>query len=443
MTVRSLSLRHFRNYERLDVSFADGLNVLCGENAQGKTNILEAIFLCSAGRSHRTARDAEMVMHGERSARVCARIFHPLRGDMEIDIDIERGGGKSIKLNGVPLRRMGELLGHLPAVIFSPEDLGIVKDEPQVRRRFLDIFISQAKPAYFFDLHQYNKALRQRNALLRQLRAEQGAAGGRGGAMGGCQAVDMAANQAIYKAGYEEIGAAGDPAEDPARDPAEDPVRNPAIYKPGDAVSVAGGVAVGCAASALPAWDATLARLGARVMGDRRVFLERIGARAHENHAAVCEGSESFRLIYAPSVKIARDDGREDIERKLLEALARGADADIARMSTQAGPHKDDMSATLDGKSLKLYGSQGQQRTASLALKLAQVDVMAEEVGDLPVLLLDDVMSELDVSRQKNIAERIRATQTFLTDTDARSIRGAQAAAAAFIVRGGRVERDE
>ena len=172
MIIKSLALRDFRNYGALEVSFSDGLNVLRGDNAQGKTNILEAIFLCSAGRSHRTARDAEMVRHGAQSARVEARIWHRQRGEATIEVEIARAGGKAIAVNGAPLRRMGDLMGRLPAVMFSPEDLGIVKDDPQTRRRFLDIFISQARPAYFFDLHQYNKALRQRNALLRQARED-------------------------------------------------------------------------------------------------------------------------------------------------------------------------------------------------------------------------------------------------------------------------------
>ena len=445
--MRSLSLHRFRNYRRLDISFSEGLNVLRGDNAQGKTNILEAIFLCSAGRSHRTARDADMVMYGERSARVCARIWHPLRGEMEIDIAIERGGGKAIMINGVPLRRMGELLGHLPAVIFSPEDLGVIKNEPQARRRFLDIFISQAKPAYFFDLHQYNKALRQRNALLRQLRAQH--AGGaapfsEGGAPQG-RGLDSRFPEGGAPHGWGQPEGAG----------------------------LLEGWQGGGAHGVLAALDAPVARLGARVMDDRRAFSELIGARAQANHAAVCGGSETLRVAYAPSIKISREDARQDIERKILEALARGADADIARMSTQAGPHKDDLSATLDGKSLKIYGSQGQQRTASLALKMAQVDVMAEESEDMPVLLLDDVMSELDAARQGNLVTRMRATQTFLTGADSRFLReaelrgtpfaspkavadapavaspesGADAPAmqaiAVFVVHGGRVERDK
>ena len=362
MTVKTLRLRNFRNYGLQEMEFSESLNIIFGENAQGKTNILEAIFLCSTGRSHRTQKDAEMIKFGEDAAAVTLELDRKNYGIFKIEIEIKRSGRKSILINGIPQRRAGDLLGRLNCAFFSPEDLGIIKDEPQIRRRFLDMFISQIKPAYYFNLQRFLGALRQRNALLRQIKD------------------------------------------------------NPRLR---DSVG---------------AWDVQLAELGAKVMRERLLYIDKINRFSIANYAMITDGREDFSVVYDPSLKFmasamdvscldangdeTRTRVEESIRAEYSRVLEQGLQADIARMSTQYGPHKDDIACSVDGRNMRLYASQGQQRTAALALKMAQIDVMAVETGDVPVLLLDDVMSELDRSRQENLSVNMKTAQTFITGTE-------------------------
>ena len=357
MIIKNLRLTNFRNYGLQDIAFSDGLNVIYGENAQGKTNVLEAIFLCSTGRSHRTQKDAEMIMFGENAAVVRLELERRDYGPYVIEIEIQRSGRKSVLINGAPQRRAGDMLGLLNCVIFSPEDLSIIKEEPQLRRRFLDMFISQIKPAYYFNLHRYLATLRQRNSLLRQSR------------------------------------------------------ENPRLL------------------DTLDAWNVPLAETGAEVMRERVYFIEKIGGFAKTNHAAITDGAEELVVTYEPSLKY---NNSGDIKAEFLRALENGLQSDVARMSTNCGPHKDDVVCAIGGRNLRLYGSQGQQRTAALALKMAQIDAMARETGETPVLLLDDVMSELDRSRQKNLSHNMKNTQTFMTGTERYSPDASSAPAAAI-----------
>ena len=377
MTVLSLKLRNFRNYAAQEAVFSKNLNFLYGDNAQGKTNILEAIFLCSTGRSHRTQKDVEMIRFGEKAAVVELELERKDYGIFNIKIEIAHNGRKSILINDVPQRRAGDLLGRLNCVVFSPEDLSVVQDEPQVRRRFLDMFISQIKPSYYFNLHRYLGVLRQRNSLLRQARDDFGLL------------------------------------------------------------------------DTMAAWDGPLSELGAKVMRERLSFVEKISDYAYCNHSSITGGLEQFIIKYDPSLKIKIPDREcdknnvdsrvyrneanrlysveneermrrfeEEAGRLFLKTLEQGVQSDLARMSTQYGPHKDDVACLLDGVNIRLYGSQGQQRTAALALKMAQVDVMTDETGDTPVLLLDDVMSELDRQRQDNLSLNMKNAQTFMTGTE-------------------------
>jgi DNA replication and repair protein RecF len=374
MIIKTLRLRNFRNYGLQYMEFNELYNILYGENAQGKTNVLEAIFLCSTGRSHRTQKDAEMVRFGEESAVVTLEMERKNSGVFKIEIEIRRTGRKSIHVNGIPQRRAGDLLGRLNCAIFSPEDLAIIKEEPQLRRRFLDMFVSQIKPSYYFNLQRYLSALRQRNALLRQSRE----------------------NHRIL----ETVGA----------------------------------------------WDMQLAESGSKIMRERIYFIDQISRSAQENHSRITDGREELSVKYAPSIKIDDDikhGAEEHIYKLFLRALEQGLQTDIARMATQCGPHKDDIACGVDGRSLRLFGSQGQQRTAALALKMAQVDVMAVETGDIPVLLLDDVMSELDGSRRDNLSVNMKSSQTFITGTE-RYNPGVSAnpGAGCFRVENGRVSKD-
>ena len=356
MFVKCLKLMNFRNYNQLSLTFSDQYNVLYGENAQGKTNILEAVFLCATGRSHRTSKDTEMIQFSAEKASVELVLFKPDFGEIKIEIELGASGRKKVKLNEVQLKRMGDIMGHLNCVIFSPEDLNIIKDEPQQRRRFLDMFISQIRPAYFFDLQQYIGTMRHRNVLLKQIREER--------------------NRGTYQ--------------------------SPNL-------------------STLDVWDEQLSLLGARIMETRKNYINKLAYYTEKNHCEITASKEVSIAKYLPSVKITEEEftgGRQIIQDCFLRGLKGGREADISRTSTSVGSHRDDLCFFIDGKNVKLYGSQGQQRTTALALKMAQVDVMKEETGDMPVLLLDDVMSELDRERQDNLILNMKKTQTILTGTE-------------------------
>ena len=403
MTVKTLRLQNFRNYGLQIVEFSDNLNIIYGENAQGKTNILEAVFLCSTGRSHRTQKDAEMIKFGEDAAVVGLEAERKNFGSFSIEIEIQRSGRKSILVNGTPQRRAGDLLGRLNCAVFSPEDLAVIKDEPQLRRRFLDMFISQIRPAYYFNLQRYLGALRQRNALLRQAR------------------------------------------------------ENPRLL------------------GSIGPWDLQLSEYGAKVMRERIYFIRQINNFAYKNHIRITGGREELTVEYEPSLKIggelialampeggseggaeagaeagacewmdedAKQQADEIIGDLFMRALEQGAHIDAARMSTQYGPHKDDIVCSVDGRNLRLFGSQGQQRTAALALKMAQVDVMAGEIGDIPVLLLDDVMSELDRGRRDNLSSNMKNAQTLITGTERYDSAGERPETAYFLVKNGQVSKD-
>ena len=348
MIIRSLKLMNFRNYQKLDLLFSKDFNIIFGENAQGKTNILEAIFLCSTGRSHRTSKDTELVQFSKDAAKVELVLLKEGFGDVKIEIEILSSGKKGIKVNEIPLRKMGDVMGHLNSVIFSPEDLRIIKDEPQIRRRFLDMFISQIKPAYYFDLQQYIRAMHQRNSLLKQIREDRRLM------------------------------------------------------------------------NTVEAWNIQLAYFGIRVIKERNYFIERIGHYTEKNHGLITTDKESLKIKYQPSVRLTEDDWRDpgSMENRFLKCLEDSMESDIMRASTSFGPHRDDIGIHLNQKNIRLYGSQGQQRTAALSMKMAQVDVMKEETGEIPVLLLDDVMSELDRERQENLSENMKSAQTFLTGTE-------------------------
>jgi DNA replication and repair protein RecF len=294
---------------------------LTGENAAGKTNVLEALFLCSLGRSHRTIRDGEMVRAGELFASVAVDV-DTRGGPRRIECKLFPGERKKITIDGAPLSRSGELLGCLNVVMFAPEDISLVKDGPGERRRFLDMAISQLRPSYYYTLQQYNSALKQRNALL--------------------------------------------------KDP------NGLDY------------------DALESWDEQLSVLGASIILNRMELVDRLA------------------VIAEPNVS---PQASSDLAKTLRLALSDTADRDAYRGSTSVGPHRDDLSLRVGGTDVRVYGSQGQQRTTVLSLKLAQLEILRAEKEDSPVLLLDDVFSELDRNRQKMLLIAAQDCQTFLTCT--------------------------
>lgn len=333
-----LRLNQYRNYSALDFKPQPGVNVIVGDNAQGKTNAAEAIFLCAFGRSHRTPRDWELIARGCEGGYVGADI-DSLAGSHLIEIKLRDGERKKIFIDRQLAGRTGELMGILNVVMFAPEDLCLVKAGPAERRRFLDMELSQARPAYYYRLQQYNAALRQRNALLK---------------------------------GFD--------------------------IRPG----------------MLAMWDEQLATLGEAIMAERQRFIDSLSTIAYDLHRKITDGKERLAIAYQPNVNM---DAPADLRESLLQALTEGAAEDMRRGFTQTGPHRDDMSIKLGEIDLRAFGSQGQQRTAALSIKLSELALLKEEKGEPPVLLLDDVLSELDQSRQRLLLQSVKGCQCFLTCT--------------------------
>jgi len=346
MLIERLRLNQFRNYQALELAPCGGVNVIAGNNAQGKTNAVEAVFLCALGRSHRTSRDAELIMSGCAGGYVGASLKSGT-GPHLIEIKLREGERKKIFIDRQQAARTAELMGVLNVVMFAPEDLAIVRDGPAERRRFLDMEISQLRPTYYRRLQQYNAALRQRNALLK------------------------------------------------------DPSVRPGM---------------------LDIWNEQLASLGSGIMLERCDFMDGLSTIAYDLHGSITGGKEQLGVSYSPSVDMEAPEG---VEGALLSALERSAQEDIRRGSTSVGPHRDDLTIKLGEVDVRVYGSQGQKRTAALSLKLSELALLRQLTGEPPVLILDDVMSELDDSRQKLLLSAMQGCQCFLTCTSAETARRA------------------
>lgn len=342
MVVKELTVSQFRNLERARVEFAPGVNILSGANAQGKTNLLEALYVCCTGRSHRTHRDAELIRHGEKEAVISARVEHS-DGVHLIDMGLSSQGRKKVRINNSPIRRLGELMGHLNGVLFSPEDLYLVKEGPAWRRRFADITLSQVHPPYFYMLQQYQQALSQRNTLLKTIQRE-----GRG-------------------------------------------------------------------METMPVWEAQMAALGAKLVAERRRFVAILAEKVASIHGELTQGGEELTVRYATFCDAS---DAAELENALLSALERGRERDLKAGTTLTGPHRDDLVLTLGGREIRSYGSQGQQRTSVLSLKLAELAIMTDITSEAPILLLDDVFSELDTSRRRMLEKSIGSVQTLVTCVD-------------------------
>ncbi len=339
MYISQLRLTNFRNYQLQELTLNRECIFVQGDNAQGKTNLLESIFLCAAGRSHRTSREKDMVKIGCDSASVKMRVKR-MEGTQTIDFRLYSAKKRDIYINGIKTRRIGELMGHFNCVFFAPEDLDLVKDGPHVRRRFLDIELSQLYPAYFYALQKYGHVLKQRNNLLRSLE-----------------------------------------------------------FKPS-------------LRSTLPIWNEQLAQSGADIMRARVSFCEKLCALALENHRFISADKEIMKAEYAPSMPFEAIDPHF-----YLEHLSKNEEGDIRRKTSLLGVHRDDISISVNGCDIRGYGSQGQQRTAAIALKLSELSLMKEVLGQYPVLLLDDVLSELDEKRQHMLLKNIKDIQTFISGT--------------------------
>ena len=334
MWIKKIKINNFRNYKKEEINLEKNINIFYGQNAQGKTNIIESIFLCSLGKSFRAKKDNEMIKLNEENAIVEVEYE---KSDRDGKIKIEIGNKKNIYLNGIKIKKLSELLGNLNIVIFTPDDINILKCGPQNRRRFLDIMISQLRPNYMHILSLYLKTIEQRNKYLRQTKEE---------------------------------------------------------HKDENLLEI---------------WDEKLAEYALKIYEYRKEFIEKIIKKINIIHNNITNGEEQIELEY-----ITECDSKE----KYLKLLKERRKLDIIKGFTTKGVHRDDFMIYINKKDIRIFGSQGQNRTAMLSLKLAELQVIYDEIGEYPILLLDDFMSELDRTRRKNFLENIKGTQVIITGTE-------------------------
>lgn len=334
MIIRSIELRNFRNYESLDIEFNDGTNILYGDNAQGKTNILEAAYMSGTTKSHKGSRDKEMIRFDESESHI-RTIVEKNEKQFQIDMHLRRNGSKGVAINKIPIKKASELFGILNIVFFSPEDLNIIKNGPAERRRFIDLELCQLDKLYLSDLSSYNKVLNQRNRLLKDI-------------------------------GYRS-----------------------------DLLDT------------LPVWDSQLIEYGRRIITKRKAFVDELNQIIQQIHSNISGGKENLILKYEPNI--------DDIF--FEDELSKAKNKDLKLCQTTVGPHRDDMLFSIDGVDIRKYGSQGQQRTSALSLKLSEIDLVRKSIHNTPVLLLDDVLSELDSNRQNYLLNSITDIQTIITCT--------------------------
>lgn len=329
MRITSLTVHNFRNHNCSTLHLDAGINILVGPNAQGKTNLLEAIYLSCVGRGWRTVRDNEMVQFGQESALVQVHA-EKCFGKVEIAIQLGLGLKKSISINRIQISKMAQLMGQINCIFFSPDELKLVKETPADRRRFMNIDLSQIDQSYFYALSRYNKILQQRNASLKNK----------------------------------------------------------------------------CDLRELSIWDEQLVKQGTILIQKRQAFIQKLTPYVIAKHQALTGGQETISLTYETSANFA-------------QALANARERDLRLCTTTVGPHRDDLAISINNKDVRIYGSQGQQRTVALSIKLAELDLFADLTGEKPILLLDDVLSELDSSRQERLLKIIADTQVVITATDA------------------------
>jgi DNA replication and repair protein RecF len=354
MEVLFLELNNFRNYESLGLEPGPGLNIFVGENAQGKSNLLESLYVLATTKSMRASRDTELIRFDETAARIGARVKREKEIDLRIELFFSLTEKKSARINGVRHTKMAQVIGQVNAALFESADLEIIRGEPSIRRRFLDLEVAQTSPRYVQALAAYRKSLEQRNYLLKEIRDRRAAQG---------------------------------------------------------------------AQLTLSVWNEQLATHGSLLMERRRAFLERLALLAAEVHRSISEGRDELAISYQPSFSIEGLQGAEAIKETFLAQLARLAWDEKARGVTLVGPQRDEIQFLVNGQESRLFASQGQQRTIALSVKLAERQLIEELVGEPPVLLLDDVLSDLDDIRRSHLFHYTAqaGSQTFVTCTNTRA----------------------
>ena len=334
MQIKRIKLNNFRNYEDQEIKLGKGINIFFGDNAQGKTNILEAVYLCAIGKSFRAKKDNELIKINKESSNIEIEFE---KKDREGKVKIQINDKKQLYINDIKQSKLSEILGNINIVMFSPEDIDILKSGPSKRRKFLNVMISQIRPQYVYVLNMYLKTLEQRNIYLRQKK-------------------DREINEEL-----------------------------------------------------LEIWDQKLAEYAEKVYLYRKEFIERIKNKINNIHQKITENEEEIKLHYITDC--------EDKEKYLIN-LRKTRNIDIERGYTTKGIHRDDFLIYINGKPVNIFGSQGQNRTVILSLKLTELEIIQEEIGEYPILLLDDFMSELDKKRRENFLENISNTQILITCTE-------------------------
>ena len=332
MYIEEIELENFRNYEKQKIKFDKNINIIYGDNAQGKTNILEAIFICSLGKSFRTNKDKEIINKNKEYAKIK---MNSIKNDRQLKIDFEIKEKKKFYINKIATKKTSDLLGKNYIVLFTPEDIGILKNEPNKRRRFLNIMISQLRPMYVHLLNQYNKTIEQRNFYLKQIK-------------------------------YDN--------------------------KPENNLDI---------------WDEQLIELGKKIYEYRKEFINKLNNKIYDIHLITTKEKEKIKIKYISNIE-------NNYEKRLKENRKN----DIKKGYTNIGIHRDDFEIYINENPISIYGSQGQKRTTIISLKLAEAKVITDEVGEKPVILLDDFMSELDKKRIQGLLENIKDNQVIITCTD-------------------------
>lgn len=334
MVIKSMSLQNYRNYKALRLDFDPSTNIFYGDNAQGKTNILEAVYVSGTTKSHRSAKDRELILFSEEEAHICT-IMERQGMVHKIDMHLRKNKTKGIAIDGIPIRKASELFGIVNFVFFSPEDLSIIKNGPSERRRFIDSELCQLDKIYLYNLSNYNKIVLQRNKILKEL---------------------------FSHPDYKEV---------------------------------------------LEILDLQLLKYGGEIIKRRKNFIKDLNDIIGKIHRQLSGGQEEIVLEYEANTE----------EGQFSDLLKKNMERDIRQKTTTVGPHRDDLSFFVNGIDIRKFGSQGQQRTAALSLKLSEIELVKRMIHDTPILLLDDVLSELDSNRQNYLLNSIRDIQTMITCT--------------------------
>lgn len=336
MEITKIELFSYRNYKKCEISFEKGLNIICGKNAQGKTNLLEAVYFCVVGKSFRASREKEVINIDSDIAKIKLHIKKNI-GTSVVEIIFSRKEKKTIKINGIPIKRISELLGEFNGVFFAPDELKLIKESPEDRRRFMDIDISQTSKQYFYLLTRYNQILQNRNKQLK---------------------INLPRAELV---------------------------------------------------NIMKIWNEGMAYCALKIAKYRQNFILMLSPFAQKVHSYLTGGEENLGLEYVGIT--------ENNEQEIVKKLEQNLDKDLSLGYTSYGPHRDDIKVTVNGIDVRTYGSQGQQRTCALSLKLAELDIIESEIKSKPVLLLDDVLSELDEDRKKRLLDFCQNTQTLITCT--------------------------